>query len=168
MEVGGLRQETSGMGVRVTPMHRGQRLSVEPMLRACGKVFSDREIIVALGMVEDALRGEYRILAATERERLAGYCLAGPAPLTHSTWYLYWLCVHPEFHRRGVASALQSALEDTVRSEGGRRIVVETAGRADYDSARAFYHSAGYRECGWIADFYGPGDGCYFLCKVLT
>jgi GNAT superfamily N-acetyltransferase len=94
--------------------------------------------------------------------------IAGPTPLTESTWHLYWLCVHPCFQCRGVARALQSALETAIRAHGGERIVVETGGRADYDPARAFYRAAGYRECGFIPDYYRPGDACFFYCKVLT
>jgi ribosomal protein S18 acetylase RimI-like enzyme len=156
------------MGVIVAPMQPAHLLSVEPLLRACGKVFSEQEILVAIGMVEDALRGEYCIRAAVDGTQLAGYCLAGPTPLTESTWHLYWLCVHPCFQCRGVARALQSALETAIRAHGGERIVVETGGRADYDPARAFYRAAGYRECGFIPDYYRPGDACFFYCKVLT
>jgi ribosomal protein S18 acetylase RimI-like enzyme len=166
--LGDVCDETGGMGVKVAPMHPRQRHAVEPLLRACGTVFSEEEIRVALGMLEDALCGAYSPLAAVEDRRFAGYCLAGPTPLTESTWHLYWLCVHPQFQRRGVASALQSALENTVRTCGGKRIVVETGGRPEYHPARAFYHFAGYIECGRIADYYRPGDACSFLCKVLT
>ncbi len=151
----------------VERMHPRQRQSVEPMLRDCRGVFSEDEIQTALGMVDAALCGAYCILAAAEGGRLAGYCLAGPTPLTESTWDLYWLCVHPDFQRRGVATALQSVLEDEIRASGGRRIVVETAARADYVPARAFYFSAGYHECGRIPDYYRPGDACVFFCKVV-
>lgn len=156
------------MGLTVIPMHSRQRHWLEPMLRDCGNVFSEEEIRLALTMAQDALHGDYCILAAQEDQRLVGYCLAGPTPLTQSTWHLYWLCVHPAFQRRAVGRALQSALEDVVRASGGRRIVVETASRSDYDPARAFYHSTGYGECGRIADYYRPGDACVFFCKVLT
>jgi ribosomal protein S18 acetylase RimI-like enzyme len=155
------------MGMTVAPMQPSQQHWVEPMLRGCGKVFSEEEIRMALALLEQALCGPYCILAALEDERLAGCCLAGPTPLTESTWHLYWLCVHPDFQRQRVASALQSALEDNVRALGGRRIVVETASRADYDPARAFYRSTGYDERGRIADYYRPGDACVFFCKVL-
>jgi len=152
----------------VAPLEPGQGHCVEPLLRSCGEVFSEEETRVALAMVVDALRGNYCILASLEGERLAGYCLAGPTPLTESTWHLYWLCVHPQFQRQGVASALESALEDAVRASGGKRIVAETGSRSDYDPARAFYRSAGYDECGRIADYYRPGDACCFFCKVIV
>jgi ribosomal protein S18 acetylase RimI-like enzyme len=155
------------MGVTIGPMEASQQGWVEPMMRDCGEVFSEDEIQAALRMVDMALRGGYCILAAVEDGRLAGYCLAVPTPLTESTWDLYWLCVHPTFQRRGIATALQSALEAEVRALGGRRIVAETAGRADYDPARAFYRSAGYDECGRIPDYYRPGDACVFFCKVV-
>jgi ribosomal protein S18 acetylase RimI-like enzyme len=156
------------MGVTIAPMPRRRRRWVEPMLRACGSVFSEREIRVALGMLEDGLQGGYCVLAAEDGERMAGYILAGPTPLTESTWHLYWLCVHPEFQRRKVGAALLTALEEEVRAAGGRRIVVETGGRADYDPARAFYNACGYEECGRIADYYKTGDACFFFCKVIS
>jgi ribosomal protein S18 acetylase RimI-like enzyme len=140
---------------------------VEPALRACGNVFSEEEIAVALEMAGEALRGEYTILAAEIDSEFAGYCLSGPTPLTQSTWHLYWMCVLPRFQRRGIGRALQTNLESIVRASGGRRLVLETAGRADYDKARSFYRSVGYAECGRIVDYYSSGDDCFFYCKVL-
>ena len=155
------------MGIVVGPMHPLQREYVEPMLRACGSVFSEEEIAVAMQMVRDAFRGDYLILGAAAGAPLAGYCLAGRTLLTCSTWHLYWLCVHPGFRRQGVATALHSTLAGMIRADAGERIVVETSTRADYDQARCFYRSAGYEECGRIADYYRAGDGCIYYCKVL-
>jgi ribosomal protein S18 acetylase RimI-like enzyme len=155
------------MGIRVAPLDPGQKPAVEAILRAATPEFSEEEIRAALDMVEAALAGGYYALAAVDDTRLAGYCLAGPAPLTDSTWHLYWLCVDPEFRRQGVAAALQSSLESTVRECGGERIVVETAGRAEYLAARAFYRANGYEECGSIPDYYRQGDSCILLCKVI-
>lgn len=155
------------MGVTVDLPLAADRPHFQEMLHACGNVFSLQEIAVGSHMIDEAMRGEYTILAANLDGETAGYCLAGPTPLTASTWHLYWLCVHPRRQRCGVASALQSALEETIRKAGGQRIVVETAGRADYDPARRFYRAAGYSQAGRIEDYYSSGDACVFFCKVL-
>ncbi|MBI4905988.1 MAG: GNAT family N-acetyltransferase [Acidobacteria bacterium] len=137
-------------------------------LRACGDVFIEEEILTAATMLQEALDGEYTALAAIVEGEFAGYCLAGRTPFTVSTWHLYWLCVHPRFHRCGVARALQSALEKTARDSGCERIVVETGGRKAYEPARRFYTAAGYQQCGRIEDYYHPGDACVFYCKLLS
>ena len=68
--------------------------------------------------------------------RFAGYVCVGPTPLTHSTWHLYWICVHPRAQGRGVGRALQAHAEAFVRSRGGERIVLETSASAAYARAR--------------------------------
>jgi ribosomal protein S18 acetylase RimI-like enzyme len=152
----------------MAPMDSSQLRWVEPMLRDCGEVFKDEEVETAVQMAHGAvLSGEYSILAAAEGKRLIGFCIAGQVPLTESTWCLYWLVVHPQFQRRGVGAALQSAIEREMRASGGHRIVCETSGRDCYAPARAFYRSAGYVEYGRVADYYSPGDSCLFLCKVI-
>jgi len=141
---------------------------VEPILLDCGEVFRAEEVGMATQMAHAAvLRREYSILAAVEGKRLLGFCIAGQVPLTESTWCLYWLVVHPEFQRRGVAAALHSALEREMRAAGGQRIVCETSGRSSYAPARAFYLSAAYVEYGRVEDYYSLGDSCVFFCKLL-
>jgi ribosomal protein S18 acetylase RimI-like enzyme len=98
---------------------------------------------------------------------MRGYVCAGSTPLTASTWHLNWICVHPEAAGRGLVRALQERLEELVRARGGRRVVVETSGRADYARARRFYEAAGYRRAGEIPDFYADGDSCVFYWKSL-
>ena len=152
----------------ISPMDGRQLRWVEPILRDCGEVFKEEEVAMATQMAHAAvLRSEYSILAAVEGRRLLGFCIAGQVPLTESTWCLYWLVVHPEFQRRGVAAALHSALERAMRAAGGQRIVCETSVRDSYAPARAFYQSAAYVEYGRVADYYSPGDSCVFFCKVI-
>ena len=155
------------MGLIVSPLAASDRAHIEEMLIACGSVFSEVEIAVALDLVDEAVRGEYTALGAVLDGQIAGYCLAGQTPLTADTWHLYWICVHPRFRRSRIGMTLQSALEEVIRKAGGARIVLETGGRADYDAANRFYQSAGYIPVGRIEDYYKPGDACIFFCKVL-
>jgi ribosomal protein S18 acetylase RimI-like enzyme len=69
--------------------------------------------------------------------------------------------------RQGVGGMLQRQVEASARAGGGRRLVLETSGRADYDAARRFYERVGYVQTGFIADFYRPGDDCVIYVKTL-
>ena len=48
-----------------------------------------------------------------------------------------------------------------------RMVVVETAGRADYERTRAFYEARGYGAVSRIPDFYAPGDDQVVYVKVM-
>lgn len=52
--------------------------------------------------------------------------------------------VDPEYHRRGYGSAIYRELEDRARSEGYRRLVLDTG--TENDAARGFYERFGF-EC---------------------
>lgn len=156
------------MGITVSAPLDEDRPSLEQILTACGTVFSPEETAVAIQMIGESMNGEYTILAATLDGETAGYCIAGRTQFTESTWDLYWLCVHPEKQRCGVARALLAAVQDIIRGAGGQRVVVETGGRADYAPARRFYRAAGFSEAGSIADYYRNGDACIYFCKVLS
>lgn len=137
--------------------------AVRTMLEACG-AFSEEEVRVALEIFASP---EFTQFGAELDGRLVGYICLDRIALTRSTWHVYWLCVHPEAQRRGVATALDSYAAEFVQRVGGERLVVETSGRADYEGARRFYQKAGYIEVGRIADYYKPGDDCVYYCKVL-
>ena len=135
------------------------------------QVFSEEEVRVALEILDSGLsgglEGDYPLFAAEADGRVLGYVCIGRTPLTRSSWHLYWLCVHPRAHGRGIGQALNTHVERFIRARAGERIVVETSGRPDYDRARRFYERAGYCAVGRIPDYYKPGDDCVFYCKVL-
>ena len=142
--------------------------ALEDALRACG-AFSEEEVTVALEILSHSLDRpvDYTTFVHTPDERPSGYITLGRTPLTAATWHLYWLCVHPAHQRRGVAGSLVTHAEHALYAAGGRVIVVETSGRADYDVPRRFYSRAGYAVVGRIPDFYKPGDDCVLYHKHL-
>ena len=135
-------------------------------LQGCG-AFSAEEVRVAIEMFDDGLAGDYTLLGVDVDGVLRGYVCVGKAWLTRASWYLYWICVHPAFHGRGVAQRLQRAAEDLVRDSGGERLVLETSGRAPYARSHRFYARAGFEVQGRIADFYQRGDDCIIYVKSL-
>ena len=136
------------------------------ILLACGAVFTEEEVRVALEMA--AAADDYQLFAAEADGKVRGFACIGRTPLTATTWHLYWIAVYPGAQGTGVGQALQAHVERFVRDQGGERIVLETSGRADYARARRFYAAGGYRQVGRIEDYYRRGDDCVILCKVLT
>jgi len=144
------------------------RPAVHDLLRASG-VFTEEEVSTALEVLDvgiaGGLDGDYPAFVVEDEGRVCGYVCVGKTPLTAGTWHLYWICVHPESQRTGLGRALQSHIEQFIRSRGGERIVLETSGQTSYELTRRFYRSAGYREVGRIKDFYKAGDDCVIFCK---
>src|SRR5678816_1244167 len=116
----------------VRELEPNDRGAVYDALVDCG-AFNDREVATAMQMVDDGLRGDYSLLVVEEEERTVGYTCFGHATLTESSWYVYWICVHPSAQGRGAGRKLQAAVEEHVRGLGGTRIVLETSGRPDYE-----------------------------------
>jgi ribosomal protein S18 acetylase RimI-like enzyme len=96
-----------------------------------------------------------------------GYSCYGPIAGTAGSFDLYWIATRREAQRRGLGRQLLRETERLVREAAGRRLYVETAGRAQYDPTRAFYAREGYLREAELADFYGPGDAKVFYVKVL-
>jgi GNAT superfamily N-acetyltransferase len=56
---------------------------------------------------------------------------------------IHWLCVLPEFRRRGVGRLLMSALETRCWESGAREVGLET--HAQWNAAVKFYTALGYK-----------------------
>ena len=157
---------TNRVGIRIRNLADEDRGPVEDALIACGAFTAD-EIRVALEMVQEGIAGGYLVPALEVDGIVRAYGCVGKAALTQSTWYLYWICVHPSYQRAGLGTELQAHIERLVRDNSGERLVLETSGRADYARTRRFYQQAGFAEAGRIPDFYKPGDDCVVYCKLL-
>jgi len=96
-----------------------------------------------------------------------GYVCYGPHPLTDGVFDLYWIAVDPAAQGRGVGRALMREVEAGVALRNGRLLLVETSGSPEYQAARRFYESCGYRYQAVIHDFYEPGDDLIIFGKVL-
>lgn len=133
--------------------------------------FNPEELGIATELVEAHLSAGaasgYFFLFAEEHGRVLGYSCYGPIAGTAGSFDLYWIATRREAQRRGLGRQLLRETERLVREAAGRRLYVETAGRAQYDPTRAFYAREGYLREAELADFYGPGDAKVFYVKVL-
>lgn len=159
-------------GTLTTPVLRhltpADRERIEEITRAVG-VFRADEVPVALEVFDGAVGGspDYLALGAELDGRLVGWICWGPTPCTLATFDLYWMAVDPAVQGAGVGSALVTEMERRLAGIA-RLVVVETAGRPDYASTRAFYQARGYRAAAVIPDFYAPGDDQVVYVKKLA
>ena len=92
------------------------------------------------------------------------YC--APERMTHGTWNLLFIAVHPEHQGQGRGTSLIRHVEQTLVERGARLLLVETI--ASFDRTRAFYRKCGYREEARIRDFYEVGTDKIVYCKTLA
>jgi len=119
--------------------------------------FTDEEKDTVRELFDDREEGYY-FLVARENGQVLGYSCYGERALTQGTYDLFWLAVDPSARRLGLGKALIRASEAAVRTRGGRLLVLETSGLANYEPTRKFYEAAGYEKEAVIRDFYRAGD----------
>lgn len=135
-------------------------------------VFSQEEIDSVPAMFDEYLKygaeaSGYHFIVYREGEQVLGYAIYGYRDLTDGVYDLYWIAVDPNARRKGVGRKLLTACEEAVRSEGGRMLIAETSGTAEYTSTREFYLRTGFVNEASIRDFYKPGDDLKIFVKRL-
>ncbi|MFL5546481.1 MAG: GNAT family N-acetyltransferase [Gemmatimonadales bacterium] len=151
----------------LTPADRDR---IEAITRSV-RLFREDEVPVALEVFDEAVGGRaantYNVLGAELDGGLVGWICWGPTPCTLGTYDLYWMAVDPEAQGTGIGTALLLEMERRLAGVA-RLIVVETAGRADYEATRAYYRARGYQPTATIPDFYAPGDDQVVFVKYLS
>ncbi len=137
------------------------RQPIHALLRAT-QAFTAEEVTVALELVDEGLAGGeasgYHFVVGAIRDQVLGYACFGPTPLTEGVFDLYWIAVSPETQGRGVGRKLLLGVDVAVRARGGRMLLIETAGKPEYQKTRAFYERAGCDLVARVPDFYRVGD----------
>ena len=133
-------------------------------------VFSQEEIDSVPVMFDEYLQygteGDgYNFLVYREDDQVLGYAIFGHRDLTEGVYDLYWIAVDPNARRKGVGGALIIASEEAVRAMGGRILIAETSGTAEYEFTREFYVRMGYVNEATIKDFYKVGDDLKIYTK---
>lgn len=97
-----------------------------------------------------------------------GVAYLAPEKMTHRTWNLYLIAVHPNRQRQGRGKAILDHVQKWLRERGERILLVETAGVDDFDYVRAFYANNGFETEARIRDFYDTGVDKIVFRKVLS
>ena len=133
--------------------------------------FRDDEVAVAVELVEERLAkgtaSGYHFVFAEVEGATAGYACYGPIACTTWSYDLYWIAVDAACQRLGLGNALVLESERLIREAGGRRVYIETSGKAQYVPTRGFYERCGYAIDAELAEFYGPGDAKVVYVKAL-
>jgi ribosomal protein S18 acetylase RimI-like enzyme len=158
--------------VSIRAMAPADRTAVAEIILSVGN-FNRAEIGCALELIDIYLRDrnqkDYRIVVAECRDgRIGGYACWGPIPLTVGGYDLYWIATHPSLHGQGSGRALMDYVEDCVREDGGRLLVLETSSKESYRNTVRFYRRLNYEEELRIHDFYDVGDDKLVLVKRFS
>ena len=96
-----------------------------------------------------------------------GFCYAAQEKLTEGTWNMLAIAVLPEWQGSGTGNALARHLENGLRNDGQRVLIVDTSGADGFAGARAFYQAIGYTEEARVREFWAPGDDKIVFWKAL-
>lgn len=94
-----------------------------------------------------------------------GYC--APEKLTDSTYNLYAIGVQNDWQGKGIGKKMMAFIEDYLRSNGGRILIVDTSSTPEFDLTRDFYLKIGYTQEATIRDFWKEGDDKVIFWKKI-
>jgi ribosomal protein S18 acetylase RimI-like enzyme len=157
--------------VLVRPMAQTDRAAVASLIVSVEN-FNKAEIDCALELVDVYLNNEnqsdYRVVVAENSAlKVHAYACWGPVPLTRGAYDLYWIATHPDSRGLGFGHALMQYVEEKVKENRGRLLVVETSAKDSYAGTVEFYRRLGYEETSRIKDFYDVGDDRLIFVKRL-
>ncbi len=99
---------------------------------------------------------------------IVGVSYAGSLELTDRSWNLWMLGVHEEYQRMGIGSRLVNHVEERLKSERQRMLIIDTTQKEDQAGARALYSKLGYDQVARIPDFYEDGTEKLTFIKRLS
>ncbi len=128
------------------------------------------EIDVAAELAEAALKDgntpeNYAFIFAEEEGRTVGYACFARVPCTVSTFEIYWLGVYGDCRGRGIGKMLMNEIIRLVRELGASKLLLQTAGRAQYIPTQKFYLSCGFKEEARLKNYYAAGDDCLIFSQ---
>jgi ribosomal protein S18 acetylase RimI-like enzyme len=153
--------------MKIRPALPADRERILDILTATAR-FTAQEIGWAMELVDLAFAGrkEYEV-HVLESDAIHGYVCFGPTPKSVGVFDLYWIAVDPREQGHGFGQLLLRFVENEVRRQGGRMLLIETSSKQSYARTVRFYEAAGYDEISRIKDFYRIEDDKVVFCKHL-
>jgi len=93
------------------------------------------------------------------------YC--APMELTNGTYNLYAIGIHNHYQHQGLGTQMMEYVENRLRTEGHRILIVETSSSVEQLPARNFYLKCGYTHEATLRDFWDEGDDKIVFWKNL-
>jgi ribosomal protein S18 acetylase RimI-like enzyme len=150
---------------------RNDRSSIENFLSRIS-VFDDKDVALALELLDTDLdhpsqKDYIHWVATNDSDQAIGFVCYGPTPLTEGTNSLYWIAVDPDYAGQGIGTLLLQNVENRLRDENARLLILETSSGQDYTLSRQFYLKNGYQIAEIIKDFYREGEDRVTFLKIL-
>jgi ribosomal protein S18 acetylase RimI-like enzyme len=166
--------------MKVRPAEERDRERIRRILIATAR-FSEEEVGWAMDLVDQSFdqplgqlpKGEYLVYVLEEPDSgpnraVQGYVCYGPTPKTEGVFDLYWIAVDPKQQGQGFGQILLRFVENEVRRQNGRMLLIETRSRSAFEPTIRFYQRSGYHEITRIKDFYRIEDDKLVFCKKLA
>jgi ribosomal protein S18 acetylase RimI-like enzyme len=160
--------------MKIRPASRADRARILDILTATAR-FTQQEIGWAMELVDLGLDGrkDYENHVLEEPDSgpsriVQGYVCFGPTPKSQGVFDLYWIAVDPRRQGQGYGQLLLRFVENEVRRQSGRMLLIETSSKQSYAPTLRFYERAGYEEISRIKDFYRIEDDKVVFCKHLS
>ena len=161
--------------MKIRPVEARDRDRIHLILVATNR-FTEEEVRIADELVESAVehpeKGDYIVHVLEEpdsgpHKAVHGYVCYGPTPMTEGVFDLYWIAVDPRQQGLGFGQLLLRFVENEVRRQRGRMLLIETSSKESYGPTMRFYERSGYDEISRIKDFYRIEDDKVVFCKKL-
>jgi len=101
-----------------------------------------------------------------EKPIAIGYCAA--EKLTEGTYNLYAIGIRSDLQGKGIGGAMMNYIENELKNQGQRILIVETSGTEDFHLTRKFYENLNYTKEAVIRDFWSDGDDKVIFWKKLN
>ncbi|QVL33695.1 GNAT family N-acetyltransferase [Telmatocola sphagniphila] len=157
----------------IHPLQPSHKSHLVPLVDKTG-VFKPNEVETLDSLLEgyfDAYHKEdqHRSFVLEEEGHIRGFVYFAPedSTMTDRTWTLYWIAVDVTKQRGGYGKKLMNFVEDYIRKENGRLLLIETSSTPKYEPTRNFYLKYGYVQVALVPDFYSDGDGKVIFAKHL-
>jgi ribosomal protein S18 acetylase RimI-like enzyme len=122
-------------------------------------LFPAEEADFVRGLLQACVEGDRTLTLVVEdggTAQAVAYCR--PLEVADRVWDLTMLAVRPDAQGAGVGSQLLTAVQDALRAQGQRLLVVETSGTEEYEPARRSYAHNGLQQQGTVRDYWADGD----------
>lgn len=156
--------------MKIRPAAAADRGRIQQVLVSTAR-FTRQEVGWAMELVDLVLAGKpgYEAHVIEESDgAVQGYVLFGPTPKAEGVWDLYWIAVDPKQQGQGLGQLLLRFVENEVRRQAGRMLLIETSSKRSYAPTIRFYQRAGYLEISRIKDFYRIEDDKVVFSKTLA
>lgn len=133
-------------------------------------LFSAEETDFLDKMLADYFNGkasEGHVCLVLEENMPLAVAYYAPEIATDGTWNLLMIAVREECQGRGYGSNLIRHVEERLRAEGQRLLLVETSGLPSFEQTRTFYAKCGYEQEARIRDYYTAGEDKIIFRKLL-